>query len=123
MRTSVAELRCLQKTHPSPTGVYAVAIVMDADGNLAATENGQPIVFVPPFGVANITPNGTVQLFHPDQHVSPGSLAAFAAVDKATVYREVDRGNLPKPTQLSSRRVGFKLLDVQRWLASRRKAS
>lgn len=102
------------KTQPSPSGLYAVAVVMDADGNIVGRD-GRPIVFTVQPGVANVSDNGKVAMFHPDQHLSPKNVAGLADVHIATVWRAVKDGSLPKPLDLSARRRAFRLADVQRW--------
>lgn len=43
----------------------------------------------------------------------------LTGLSKATVYREVKAGRFPAPIKLTSRRVGWKLTSIQRWVASR----
>jgi predicted DNA-binding transcriptional regulator AlpA len=106
------------KKHPSPSGLYPVTVLMSADGSVAGVD-GHPIVTFPPVTVAKVDHVG-VHFTHPNQHVSPGNLASLADVHVATIWRAVSEGALPKPTKLSSRRVGFPLQDVQAWLAGRK---
>jgi hypothetical protein len=101
LQTMSQAARQQAKKTPSPSGLYAVSVVLNERGELmtAAGQEPRPVVFVPPFGVAAVNERGQVELYHPDQHVSPNALADMAAVDKATIYREIARGHLPSPTQ------------------------
>ncbi len=109
------------KRSPSPSGLYAASLVVTPDGKLALNAEGLPIVFTPPFGVAGIRADGTVELWHPDQHVRPGELADLASVDKATVYRAVASGELPEPSRPNQRTTLFKLVDAQKWMAGKKR--
>jgi predicted DNA-binding transcriptional regulator AlpA len=50
---------------------------------------------------------------------SPKTVASIADVHVATVYRAVKAGELPKPAQISSRRVAHHMADARLWLAKR----
>ena len=78
-----------------------------------------PIVVIPPLTIAR-TGDETVEFFHTEQMLSPKNVAAYADVHKATVQRAVINGELPKPEQISSRRVGHRLIDVHNWLATKK---
>jgi predicted DNA-binding transcriptional regulator AlpA len=101
-----------------PAVSRAERATLSADGSVAGVD-GHPIVTFPPVTVAKVDHVG-VHLTHPNQLVSPGNLASLADVHVATIWRAVSEGALPKPTKLSSRRVGFPLQDVQAWLAGRK---
>jgi predicted DNA-binding transcriptional regulator AlpA len=107
------------KKSPSASGLYPATVLMTADGKLACDQSGAPIVSFPPVTVAKVDAAG-VHFTHPNQHVSPKHLAALADVHIATVWRDVKDGALPKPAQISSRRVGFSLQQVQEWLGARK---
>jgi predicted DNA-binding transcriptional regulator AlpA len=109
------------KQTPSASGLYPATVFITADGQIMADKDGMPVVICPPFNVERVE-DRTVYLSHPDQHLSPGNLAKLADVSVDTVWRAVKTGDLPKPTQLSSRRVGIPLQGAQSWLAGRKKA-
>jgi len=124
MRTLLAMMKSARREHrknPSPTGLYPVTLVMDGEGNIVGDGQGAPLVVVPPISVAGLdAASKTILFFHTEQHVSPKNVAALADVHVATVNRAVKSGELPKPVQISSRRVGHLLIDVHRWLASKK---
>ena len=107
------------KKQPMHDGVYPVTLLMNAAGGFVCDEQGKPIVVIPPLTVAR-TGDKTVEFFHTEQLVAPKNVAAYADVHKATVQRAVISGELRKPVQISSRRVGHRLIDVHRWLAARK---
>ena len=117
-------MRTARKEHrkrPSPSGFYPVTLIMDGDGNVMCGKDGRPIVVVPPLSVAGLDPNErSMQFYHTEQLVAPKNVAAYADVHVATVHRAVKDGDLPKPLQISSRRVGHRLLDVHASLAGRK---
>ncbi len=41
------------------------------------------------------------------------------ALGRSTVYRMMDRGEFPRPVQLGPNRVGWRVEDLEEWLASR----
>lgn len=47
------------------------------------------------------------------------AMVALSGLSRATVYRLIASGSLPKPLQLSPNRVGFRKSDIDAWLASR----
>ena len=105
------------KKHPTHDGLYPVTVIMNGDGD----EPGKPIVVIPPLTIAR-TDEKTVTFYHTDQMLSPKRVANLVDVHKATVHRAVLDGELPKPTQISSRRVAHRLSDVQDWIARRQKS-
>lgn len=58
--------------------------------------------------------------FPPDCTILPLSAVAEAAsVSLSTLRREIGRGNGPKITRISCRRLGVRLTDLRQWLADR----
>jgi len=56
--------------------------------------------------------------------IRPGALelpdaAAFVSLSVATVERQVREGTFPKPRQLSGRRVGYLVEELEEWLRTR----
>lgn len=107
------------KRQPAPSGIYPVTVLMDAGGDIICDDAGVPIVVIPPLAVA-ATGDRTVEFYHPDQRLSPRQAADLAGVHKATLQRAINAGELPKPIQISSRRVVHSLTDIQDWFAKRR---
>jgi predicted DNA-binding transcriptional regulator AlpA len=93
---------------------------MNGEGEIVCDEQGGPIIVVPPLTLAR-TDEHTAQFVHTEQHLSPKHVADLADVHVATVKRAVCAGELPKPVRISSRRVAHRLVDVQDWLAGRKK--
>ena len=89
-------------------------------GAMVCDEQGKPTVVIPPLTIAR-TDEKTVAFYHTEQKLSPKHVAALADVHKATVHRAVREGDLPKPMQISSRRVIHRLADVQDWMARRQR--
>jgi predicted DNA-binding transcriptional regulator AlpA len=109
------------KRKPSPNGLYLVSIIMDADGNVVG-DAGRATVVIPPLTIASIDEKA-VYFDHPDQLLSPKHVADLVDVHKATVQRAVSDGELPKPVNISSRRVGHHLAHVQDWITRRQGAA
>jgi predicted DNA-binding transcriptional regulator AlpA len=109
------------KKRPTPDGWYPVTVIMNCAGDFACGKDGMPLVVIPPLTIAR-TSEKTVAFFHTEQRISPKQVAELADVHKATVQRAVIAGELPKPIQISSRRVVHRLSDVQDWLARREKS-
>jgi predicted DNA-binding transcriptional regulator AlpA len=106
---------------PSLSGLYAISLVTDGEGNIPCDKQGAPVVVIPPMGVAGLSEDErSVFFYHTEQLVAPKNVAALADVHVATVHRAVKDGDLPKPIQISPRRVGHRLLDVHQWLSSRK---
>jgi predicted DNA-binding transcriptional regulator AlpA len=91
-------------------------------GDFVCDEKGKPIVVIPPLTIVR-TDEKTVSFFHTEQRLSPKRVADQTDVHKATVQRAVNAGELPKPMQISSRRVVHRLTDVQDWFARRQKGT
>lgn len=45
----------------------------------------------------------------------------ITALSKATIYREMKKGNFPVPLQLTERNVGWLEADINAWIVSRQK--
>jgi len=109
--------RHASKHHPSHEGIYPVALLMDAKGNVIC-ENDKPIVTLVPLNVVGLG-DRSVYFEYTEQMASPKTVASIADVHVATVNRAVKSGDLPKPAQISSRRVAHHMADVRMWLAKR----
>ena len=103
---------------PTPEGIYPIALLMDAQGNLVCDEQKKPIVTLVPLNVVTLG-DRTVYFEYIEQMASPKTVASIADVHVATVNRAVKAGELPKPAQISSRRVAHQMADVRAWLAKR----
>jgi predicted DNA-binding transcriptional regulator AlpA len=55
----------------------------------------------------------------PDTILNKKQVAAMISVSVSTLDRMVERQEIDKPRQLSTRRVGWALSYVQAWIASR----
>lgn len=53
------------------------------------------------------------------QFVSIADFCRRSSLSRSTVYAEIERGDLPKPVQLSKNRVGMKASEVEAWFAAR----
>lgn len=42
------------------------------------------------------------------------------SISRATMYRLIEKGEFPKPMQLSTRSVGFHIDDINKWIEERR---
>ena len=104
-----------QRTHE---GVYPVALLMDANGNVACDDQGMPVVTLVPLNVVAVE-DRKVLFEYVEQMASPKTVASIADVHVATVNRAVRAGELPKPMQISSRRVAHHMADVRAWFVSR----
>jgi predicted DNA-binding transcriptional regulator AlpA len=104
--------------NPTHEGIYPVALLMDAKGNVVCDERGMPVVTLVPLNVVSID-GRTVCFEYIEQMASPKTVASIADVHVATVNRAVKAGELPKPAQISSRRVAHHMADVRLWLAKR----
>lgn len=51
------------------------------------------------------------------------AFCARSGLSRTTVYREIDKGNLPRPVHLSENRVGLPADEVEAWFAARRAAA
>jgi predicted DNA-binding transcriptional regulator AlpA len=106
------------KHHPSQEGIYPIALLMDANGNVICDEQQKPIVTQVPLNVVALE-DRKVFFEYTEQMASPKTVASIADVHVATVNRAVKSGDLPKPAQISSRRVAHHMADVRMWLAKR----
>lgn len=43
----------------------------------------------------------------------------FSGLQRSTIYERVKKGDFPPPIKLSQRAVGWRLDDLERWLADR----
>lgn len=55
--------------------------------------------------------------------LSPQRVEAMLGIDSTTIWRLRRRGLFPQPLQLSPRRVGYRRVDIERWLEQRQAAS
>jgi predicted DNA-binding transcriptional regulator AlpA len=95
---------------------------MDGDGNVICDEQGVPVVTLVPLNVVGV--EGRKVFFeYAEQMASPKTVASIADVHVATVNRAVRSGELPKPMQISSRRVAHHLADVRNWMARKTAAA
>ena len=46
-------------------------------------------------------------------------LSRYLGISKATIYRLLNRRRFPKPIKLGPRAVGWKITDVDEWIATR----
>lgn len=109
------------RTQPTHDGLYPVTVIFNGAGEIACDERGKPVVVIPPLTIA-CTDEKTATFYHTEQMLSPKHVADLVGVHKATIQRAVKDGQLPKPVQISSRRVGHRLLDVHQWLHNRKRA-
>ncbi len=54
-----------------------------------------------------------------DHIVTESATAEIIGVSKPTLRRMVDRGEGPRRLKLSTRRVGYRLSDLEQWLSGR----
>ncbi len=66
-------------------------------------------------------PRFMTTLTKPD-FVSIAEFCRRSSLSRTTVYAEIDRGNLPRPTRLTENRVAFPAPAVDAWFASREAA-
>jgi|RhiMethySRZTD1v2_1073278.scaffolds.fasta_scaffold1982819_1 predicted DNA-binding transcriptional regulator AlpA len=118
LQTMVKAARHQSKKKPTHDGLYPVTVIMNGAGEIVCDDQGKPIVVIPPLSIAR-TDEKTVSFFHTEQMLSPKNVANLVDVHKATVQRAVNDGQLPKPVQISSRRVAHRLAHVQEWIANR----
>jgi predicted DNA-binding transcriptional regulator AlpA len=112
----VKAARHAARHQPTNEGVYPVALLMDAKGNVVCDEQGMPVVAQVPLNVVSVE-GRKVYFEYIEQMASPKTVASIADVHVATVNRAVRAGELPRPVQISSRRVAHHLADVRHWIA------
>ena len=105
------------KKKPSPSGLYPVAVLIDAEGNLAGDHDGILVTQVP-LAVVEVD-GGEVRFQHPDQHVTRASAAAIADVSVRTLQRYEGRDGPLVPVVIGEHGVRYKLTDLQEWLKGR----
>ena len=54
-----------------------------------------------------------------DHVVAESATAEIIGVSKATLRRMVERGEGPRRLKLSTRRIGYRLSDLEAWLSAR----
>ena len=125
-RFGVSLVDCIERTaiemakdDASPSGAYIVGVLMKGDGSFVL-DKGSPCVSPLPLVFGGFRDDGSVVVHYPDRQLSPKQAAALAGVHKATIERAVEAGELPRPNQLSARRVGHSLVDVARWIRKRK---
>ena len=91
-------------------------LLMDADGNVICDEQGMPVVTQVPLNVVGIEGRKVYLRVHRADGIAE-TVASIADVHVATVNRAVRSGELPRPMQISSRRVADHLADVRHWMA------
>jgi prophage regulatory protein len=55
-----------------------------------------------------------------DMFLSPQEVANYLRVSRITIYRLRKRGEFPAAIQLSTKRVAFRLSEIDAWAADRR---
>ena len=63
--------------------------------------------------------NGAKQIKENFRFFSFKEVQKLTGLSRSTIYREVKRGNFPKPRILSERKVGFLAGDLERWSLGR----
>ena len=112
----VKAARHAARHQPTNEDVYPIALLMDAKGNVVCDEQGMPVVTQVPLNVVSVE-GRKVYFEYIEQMASPKTVASIADVHVATVNRAVRAGELPRPVQISSRRVAHHLADVRHWIA------
>lgn len=51
--------------------------------------------------------------------VRPRELSALLGISYSTVWRMQKRGDFPRPIQISTQAVGWRLADIEAWIAAR----
>lgn len=54
-----------------------------------------------------------------ERFISPQELSSLTGLSLPTLWRLRRRGDLPQPTQLSPRRIGWPVATIREWFAAR----
>jgi predicted DNA-binding transcriptional regulator AlpA len=112
----VKAARHAARHQPTNEDIYPIALLMDAKGNVICDEQGMPVVTQVPLNVVSV--EGRKVYF---EYIEQMAVATCTSAIEATVFGDVNRavraGELPRPVQISSRRVAHHLADVRHWIA------
>jgi hypothetical protein len=106
-------------TAPHPTGIYPVALLIDAAGNLVGDEQCLPVLSIP-LVFTGFDEKGTPLFDHPDQHIKRSDAAKLAAKSLSTLKRSegTEPGQL-RPIKVSARDVSYNLAEFREWMLRR----
>ncbi|WBT39184.1 hypothetical protein [Hyphomicrobium sp. DMF-1] len=107
------------KESPSKSGVYPVALLFDAEGNLIGDDSGKPIVTLTPLSIIGMK-NDTVQFDLGDginQLRTPKEAAEFLATSSSGYKRLRHAGLLDAPIKVGERRVAHTVAQLHDCLA------
>jgi hypothetical protein len=109
------------KQTPSPSGLYHVGVIVDADGMIMYDEKGVPIVLPSPQIVMAIDPaNHAVLLAQPNELVKRSDAAKYAAVSTSTLKRAEANGEL-RAFKVGERDTSYWMADINGWIMRRQR--
>jgi hypothetical protein len=119
MRRMAAVAREQATQSPSRTGLYAISVLVSAEGGLVCDCNGVPVIVPSPLEVLAVDPEKDAVVFSQlNQLVKRAEAAKIAATSGSTLKRAEANGEL-RPFKVGDRDTSYLMIDLNGWIFKR----
>lgn len=102
----------LPESAPDEASSQVYALLINGNGEVFVNPDGTPAILDTLPLTVTIQEDG-------DKMISLDEVARRSSASLSTIYRQIEEGALPQPTQISKRRVALPVSAVKAWLAKR----